>query len=139
MTVAIESKAPETNIATELAKERTRDAAERTLDAWIRTGFSMTSFGFGIPALVGVLSKTQLYAEADYLVPLAYILGIIYISLGVFSVVVAMGQYRRDLLRLEQAEYHYERGFPLGLVVAGAIGLIGVASLVGLALKLITR
>jgi putative membrane protein len=139
MTPTVETKGPQTNLSNELAKERSRDAAERTLLAWIRTGFSMTSFGFGIPALVGVLSKTELYAEADYLVTIAYIFGIIYICLGVFAIIVAMFQYRNDLLQLEQEEYHYQRGFPLGFVVAGVIGLIGVASLLGLALKLIAR
>jgi uncharacterized membrane protein YidH (DUF202 family) len=38
----------QTNIATELARERTREAADRTLMAWIRTSLSLIGFGFGI-------------------------------------------------------------------------------------------
>ena len=34
------------NIANELAKERNREAAERTLMAWIRTALSLIGFGF---------------------------------------------------------------------------------------------
>ena len=33
---------------TELARERNREAADRTLLAWIRTSLAMTSLGFGI-------------------------------------------------------------------------------------------
>jgi uncharacterized membrane protein YidH (DUF202 family) len=37
-----------TDISTELARERTRQAADRTLMAWIRTSLSLIGFGFGI-------------------------------------------------------------------------------------------
>ncbi|MFN9624229.1 MAG: YidH family protein, partial [Cyanobacteriota bacterium] len=36
------------NLTNELAKERNRDAAERTLMAGIRTSLSLISFGFGV-------------------------------------------------------------------------------------------
>ena len=137
MTAAVEAKAPETNISTELAKERTRDAEERTLMAYIRTGFSYTSFGFGMPALVDVLAEKAPFAEAN-LVMWANIIGLICISLGVFAVIVALFQYRHALLRLERGDYGYQTGFPLGMVVGGVTALIGVVSFVGLVLKLIT-
>lgn len=37
-----------TNISNEFAKERTREAADRTLMSWIRTSLSLIGFGFGI-------------------------------------------------------------------------------------------
>ncbi|WRH67064.1 MAG: DUF202 domain-containing protein [Planktothrix sp. GU0601_MAG3] len=37
---------------TELAKYRSRAAADRTLMAWIRTSLSLIGFGFGIPTIV---------------------------------------------------------------------------------------
>ena len=39
---------PSTNTSTELARERSREAADRTIMAWIRTSLSLISFGFGI-------------------------------------------------------------------------------------------
>ena len=39
------------NLANELARERNREAAERTLMAWIRTALSLIGFGFGIGKL----------------------------------------------------------------------------------------
>ncbi|BBD55616.1 YidH family protein [Planktothrix agardhii] len=37
---------------TEMAKYRSRAAADRTLMAWIRTCLSLIAFGFGIPTIV---------------------------------------------------------------------------------------
>jgi putative membrane protein len=39
------------SVANELARERNREAAERTLMAWIRTALSLIGFGFGIGKL----------------------------------------------------------------------------------------
>ena len=43
------------NMTNELAKERNRAAAERTLMAWIRTSLSLISFGFGIDRIVAAI------------------------------------------------------------------------------------
>ena len=43
----------------ELAKERTRESADRTLNAWIRTSISLIGFGFAI-------AKSYEYVETGY-------------------------------------------------------------------------
>jgi len=43
------------NLTDHLAKQRNRDAAERTLMAWIRTCLSLISFGFGLPKIVAAI------------------------------------------------------------------------------------
>lgn len=45
------------NLTNELAKQRNRDAAERTLMAWIRTCLSLISFGFGLDKIVGAIDR----------------------------------------------------------------------------------
>ena len=40
------------NIATELAKERNRAAADRTLNSWIRTSLALIGFGFGLSKIL---------------------------------------------------------------------------------------
>ena len=41
----------EVSLTNELARERNREAADRTLLAWIRTSLAMISLGFGIERL----------------------------------------------------------------------------------------
>jgi putative membrane protein len=51
---------PSVNITNELAKERNREAAERTLMAWIRTSLSLISFGFGVDKIIGAINRSRL-------------------------------------------------------------------------------
>ena len=45
----------EKNVANELAKERSRQASDRTLMAWVRTSLSLIGFGFGIASFRDIL------------------------------------------------------------------------------------
>jgi len=51
----------DTNAAQELVKERTREAADRTLMAWIRTCLTLIAFGFGIAKLRDALVQAGLH------------------------------------------------------------------------------
>jgi len=43
------------SLSNELAKQRNRGAADRTLMAWIRTCLSLISFGFGLDEILGAI------------------------------------------------------------------------------------
>ncbi len=116
---------PTINESTELAKERNREAADRTLMAWIRTALSLIGFGFGIDVITQGLAKGAL-GNAPNLALNARILGLSFIIVALFGVIVAMAQYRQELQMLEAGDYRYKPGFPLGLIVAGALCLIGL-------------
>ncbi len=116
---------PAINESTELAKERNREAADRTLMAWIRTSLSLIGFGFGIDVITRGLEKTAL-GDAPNLALNARILGLSFIVVAVFAVMVAMVQYRQELRKLEAGDYQYKPNLPLGLFVAAALCLIGL-------------
>ena len=107
---------PKLDQGTELAKQRNREAADNTLMSWIRTSLAFIGFGFGID----VITKDPNLATA------ARILGLSFISVGVFAGIVAMAQFCRELNRLKGGIYRYEVSFPLGLAVVAALCLVGL-------------
>ena len=120
-----QSAGPTISESTELAKERNREAADRTLMAWIRTSLSLIGFGFGIDAVVQTLQKTAL-GNATNLGLNARIFGLSFIAVALMAVIVAMAQYRLELRLLESGNYRYKPIFPLGLAVAAALCLVGL-------------
>jgi putative membrane protein len=84
------------SVSDDLARERTRMAAERTLMAWIRTSLSMIGFGFGIDKIVETLRTSD--------IPLVMRLesgvrwfGIGIVLLGIYSMWASLGEYRRTV------------------------------------------
>lgn len=122
-----------TSITNELAKERNRAAAERTLMAWIRTSLSLISFGFGIDQIVTAIHSTV----GDKINPirLSRILGLSFIALGTFAMVVATLQHRRELRRLQRKNYFYTPRTSLGFIVGIALVVIGLFAFIGILLK----
>jgi len=120
-----QSAEPTISESTELAKARNREAADRTLMAWIRTSLSLIGFGFGIDAVVQTLQKTAL-GNAPNLALNARIFGLSFIAVALVAVIVAMTQYRLELRLLESGNYRYKPIFPLGLAVAAALCLVGL-------------
>ena len=84
------------NLTNELAKERNRAAAERTLMAWIRTALALISFGFGLDKIIAAIERAGLQGSghADLSVKL---LSMGFVLVGVVSLAAAIRQHRRDL------------------------------------------
>jgi len=88
-----------TSITNELARERNRAAADRTLMAWIRTALSMIGFGFGVGKLYEALQKANSDRVTDTLNS-AYIVGEALIALGVLGLLAAVIQHSQILKKL---------------------------------------
>jgi putative membrane protein len=106
-------------------------AAERTLMAWIRTSISMIGFGFTLAKLF------QSLAQANVLIrgPAGRIwtpvgVGMVLISLGTFSLVIAVLDHRRQLRLLRASGL--ESRFSLTMAVASALAVLGVWALLAL-------
>ena len=114
-----------TSTANELARERNRAAADRTLMAWIRTSLSLIAFGFSIGKIYDYLERVNPDRVLDPL-DSAQIFGEAFIALGVFGLIGAIVQYRRILKQIEHGEYVYTQPLPLTMITAIILLLIGV-------------
>lgn len=117
------------NLTNELAKQRNRDAAERTLMAWIRTCLSLISFGFGLDKIIAAIDRATAgdgvrVERGVQLVAAAFMIT------GVLSMAGATLQYRRELRRLQHDDYVYRSKPQLAAATAVLISLIGVVALV---------
>ncbi len=136
-TAESQSAEPTISESTELAKARNREAADRTLMAWIRTSLSLIGFGFGIDAVVQTLQNTAL-GNAPNLALNARIFGLSFIAVALVAVIVAMAQYRLELRLLESGNYRYKPIFPLGLAVAAALSLVGLFAGISIVIGMFT-
>src|ERR1700748_1619094 len=94
------------NLANELARERNREAAERTLMAWIRTALALIGFGFGIGKLDAYLEGAGLHTRLE-LPHSSLIFGASFIVLGILGLLAAIVQHARVMRRLSQPNFAY--------------------------------
>jgi putative membrane protein len=123
------------NTQAELAKERNRAAAERTLMAWIRTCLSLISFGFGIDVIVRTIQERS---QADInTFRFSGVLGLAFIGLGTYAIIVAADAHAKELKYLTRSEgYLYRERRSLALTVALCLVCIGVLAFLGIVFKL---
>ncbi|MEB3208856.1 MAG: DUF202 domain-containing protein [Synechococcus sp.] len=116
------------NLTIELAKQRNRDAAERTLMAWIRTCLSLISFGFGLDKIIAAIDRAltggELQAQRG-----VQLVAAAFVVTGVLAMAGATVQYRRELRRLQHDDYVYRDKPQLAAATAVLITLIGVVAL----------
>jgi putative membrane protein len=117
------------NLANELARERNREAAERTLMAWIRTALSLIGFGFGIGKLDAYLRGAGLHTRLD-LPHSSLIFGANFIVVGILGLLAAIVQHSCVLKRLSRPDFAYDAMRPIAMTVAALLMLIGVFGLV---------
>ncbi|MFM7642562.1 MAG: YidH family protein [Cyanobium sp.] len=117
------------NLTNELAKERNRAAAERTLMAWIRTSLSLISFGFGVDKVIGAINRSRWgdSARADLSVRL---MAIAFILTGIGALAAATVQHKRILRRIMRDDFTYYQATSLGIGTAVALMTIGVLCLI---------
>lgn len=117
---------PRADRGTELAQMRTRLAAERTLDAWVRTALSMIGFGFTIAKFLQDVEKGRNglnpHAPRNF--------GLALVSLGILSLAAAVYQHVAFLKNL--GEHPFRRPVSLATIVAMLVALLGVLALLSI-------
>ena len=129
--IAGERQAACPNLANELARERNREAAERTLMAWIRTALSLIGFGFGIGKLDAYLQGAGLHTRFD-LPHSTLIFGASFIVVEILGLLAAIVQHSRVLKRLSRPDFAYNAMRPIAMTVAALLILIGVFGLIAI-------
>jgi putative membrane protein len=113
---------------TRLAVIRTQLGAERTLMAWIRTAFSMISFGFTIGKFLGYLhdkeAGSNMPENGGWLPRMLVLLGLVSLLVGVL-------EYRRyrKLLGLKLGEHYHASGVGVIALLVALLGLLAFVSL----------
>ncbi len=123
------------NLTNELAKERNRAAAERTLMAWIRTSLSLISFGFGIDRITEALERN--HPEINNPWRISRIVGLAFIALGTGAMTAAIVEHQDVLKAIRRDDYLYSNRRSIGLAVATMLVLIGLGTFT--AIILLTR
>jgi len=114
-------------ITNELAKERNRAAAERTINSWI--GNCLGLIGFGIAFDQITQSLRQRFPEANSAITenVAHAIGLIFISIGIVLLTIALVQHRLEITTIEREDYVFLSVNPLNSIVIVGILLLGLA------------
>ena len=113
------------NTSTELAKTRNRAAAERTTLAWIRTALALISFGFGLDKIISAIRDAGGDGNTGQDVGVQ-LMSMGFIGVGIFTLLIAMRQHKRELIRLRSDPYLYRDEPSLSIATATAVLVIGV-------------
>jgi putative membrane protein len=119
---------PPALLANELARERNREAADRTLLAWIRTSLAMISLGFGIERL-GQAALALDGRGRGFSTLKTVVFGSALIGLGVLATLAAIREHRWMLDAIRRDDYRYSDRPPIAEYMGWALVLVGGAAL----------
>jgi putative membrane protein len=122
--------AKHTAITNELAKERNRAAAERTLTAWIQQSLSLIGFGIAFDQIFDALQQAFPLENLILILKLSRFLGLSLIALGVGLLILGIFQYSTVVQSIKRENYIILSSHPLNIAVGSAIILFGVAALI---------
>jgi putative membrane protein len=117
------------NITNELARERNRAAAERTLNAWLGTCLSLIGLGLAVDQIFRSLRQRFPAINPAITQETASLIGLGFVTLGLLLLGFALIQHRLEISRMEGHHYLLASVYALNRLVVPAILLLGMAGL----------
>ncbi|MCT0248096.1 YidH family protein [Synechococcus sp. CS-205] len=115
------------NLNNELAKERNRAAAERTMMAWIRTCLSLISFGFGLDKIIAAINRSR-FDGSDHASMSVRLVAIGFVLIGILAMAAATRQHLRTLKLIRRDDFVYVDQRSITVFTAIALTIIGIAA-----------
>jgi putative membrane protein len=113
------------NLTNELAKERNRAAAERTMMAWIRTCLSLISFGFGLDKIIGAINASR-FDSSDHAGLSVRLISMGFVLVGILAMAAATRQHLRTLKLIRRDDFLYADQRSISIFTAVALTIIGI-------------
>lgn len=113
----------------ELAKERNRAAAERTMTAWIQNCLTLIGFGFAIDQIFQALQQKFPHKNPSITIQSTHRISLILISMGIGLLVIAIIQHYLQVQSIKRNDYFFSPSRPLNILVTFAIIVFGFISL----------
>ena len=117
-----------TSATNELAKERNRAAAERTLMAWIQNSLTLMGLGIAFDEILKALQRRFPQEAPENLLKYSHIVGLGLIAVAIALLVPAIIQYRIIVRSIERDDYLSTSSRPLNFAIAGAVFLFCFAA-----------
>jgi putative membrane protein len=116
------------SLVNELARERNREAADRTLLAWIRTSLAMISLGFAIERM-GHFAMAMDGKLTPFLPWKSRAFGAALILLGISATLAGMWEHRSVLASIRSIDYRYAERPVIARWMGSALVVIGLTAL----------
>ncbi|MGF1518477.1 MAG: YidH family protein [Nodosilinea sp.] len=118
------------NTTNELAKERNRAAAERTINAWLGICLSLIGFGIAFDQIFRSLRRRFPAMEPAITKETATLIGMGFVGWGLVLLGIALVQHRLAIKSIARPDYLMLSTVSFNRVVAVGIVLLGIAGLV---------
>lgn len=112
------------DVQAQLARERNRIAADRSLLSFIRNSLLLISTGVGIDQVAIALSPDQIATFG-----FTHLFSLFLTGLGTVSLLLACRDYQQEIKRLNQPEYYFTPRYSLGRATGYAIVATGLLAL----------
>jgi putative membrane protein len=130
MTDAVQQKP--INPTNELAKERNRAAAERTINSWLGICLSLIGFGIAFDQIFRSLRRRFPTIEPAITKETATLVGMGFVGVGLALLGIALIQHRLAIKSIERPDYlmlsvkSFNRVVVVGIVILGMAGLVTI-------------